>query len=348
MSRARYIGGGSGVVLTAVAVFAAWPGAGSAELPARPGASMEKPAEPSAEGSSPSPTPLVTQPPVRDDDVATAPLDCARAGQVVAAVGGVEIGASRLCEALRVTVGEAGPRWRQAGPALLERLVDHAVIEAEGLAKAIDIGEAEVEAELARGGAAQASGYVREEVVARLRLRALARGDRAAIDRARVEAEFASDPSRWASPGRATLEGALVRVRAGESAEQTQELERRAQALREALGVGHEDVQGVIARSPGAERLEGWALETSGLEPALEAAVFSGDAQHGGWLGPIKTRVGWVVVRASAVALPSPRVFEEVEPEVRRALDSRLGMEAERTLLAELRARAKARLLVAW
>ncbi len=347
MSKRFIVGTGTalgivGLVFLGLQLSAAAPDSGSGHEPLVPPSPTSEAASPQAAVSdilSARPAPVAATTPE--------PLDCERPTGSVALVAGRNVSADVLCEALDATVGPSPAMRSGRGPELLEHLVDHALIDAELEARGLVLPEAELKAELERVNTTGQSPYVRDAIEARLALRLLVGAKAASIDRTALEAEYTRDPSRWATPGKARLDGYLARTPVGASAELSTEAERRATRVFEALAAGARDIADVAVQAA-MEPLNGWSLESSGLEPALEAAVFSVDRAPDKWLGPIQTRVGWVVVHTSAVVMPTPRPFEVVEADVRRALEARRTLEAERVLVARLRQDAVIERLVAW
>lgn len=306
-----------------------------------------RPAAPSFEDLAPPPAAVSEGAPPVAQPVglgAPAPLDCGRPAGAVARVARRVIEAGALCEALDAAVGE-DPAARQAqGPAVLERLIEHALIRAELEARDLEVSTQEVDAALTGRGVTSPSPYERDAVEASLALSRLAQGV-ASPGRAELEAEYRQAPERWAHPGSARVDGLLARGPAQDPA-RLSEAEQRARRAAGALAAGADLDE--VARREGLEPLTSWALESSGLEPELEAAVFSARGVAGAWLGPTRTRVGWVVARASGVTMPSPRTFEEAEADLRRAHLARHAQRAGRELLERLRRDAQIERLVIW
>ena len=146
-------------------------------------------------------------------------------------------------------------------------------------------------------------------------------------DDAAIERELALRPELWVTPGHATIEGVLARVPIGGDG---------AAAARKRIELFLE--RGTRRPGDGLEVVGPIAFETGGPEPELEAAVFASGAE-GRWTQPVRTAVGWVVVKAREVVAPRARTLAEASEEVRRWFSA--GAALRQRKLEALRNRAR-------
>jgi len=224
--------------------------------------------------------------------------------------------------------GAVGPLDCGRGDAVVAR-VDGAVIEARVLCAALDA---------VAGGDGAARRAQGPAVLERLIEARLAEGAAPApVDEAAIERELALRPEAWAAPGRATIEGVLVRVADGGDGAAA-----RARVARFIARGG----DGALARAAGLEVVGPSELGSDAPEVALAAAVFEpglGDR----WTAPVRTRAGWVAVRAREVVAPRARSLAEASDEVRRELEARALTEARERVL-RLRGAATIERFVVW
>lgn len=99
------------------------------------------------------------------------------------------------------------------------------------------------------------------------------------------------------------------------------------------------------AKAHGLTHMKRFVVGSSGLEPELEAAapVLAKDQ----FSAPVKTKVGWTVVRALGTAKGTPLDDKALRVRVREALERRKATAAENEKLAQLRAAAKIERLLA-
>jgi peptidyl-prolyl cis-trans isomerase D len=146
----------------------------------------------------------------------------------------------------------------------------------------------------------------REAVIALLTPEALAEG--IAVPPDAIAARYAAEPARFRQPERRDLTQALLPDEAS------------ATALAEAWRAGATpEALATQARAAGGEVTELEALDRDGLPfPALAAAAFG--APESAVAGPVRSPLGWHVLRVVRVLPPATRPIEEVREELAREI----------------------------
>jgi hypothetical protein len=259
---------------------------------------------------------------------------CGDTGIVVAWVDQRALTSGPICMALREGVGEparlAPEVLADQGKRLVEQAIDAALVAREAAALGVSVSDDEIAARLA--GHEGLGDATRAEVRARLlEKKWVETVGELEPDAAEVRAEFDRAPERFGALPQVKAEAWLARPIGGAEGAAKD----RAASWKAALERGE--------RVPpeGVGAIEGAVFSPDGLEPALEQALWgAGQGADGGWLGPIGTRAGWLVVRVvERVPGARPRI-EEVEPRVRVAATERRRVAETARLLAGLRAKS--------
>jgi peptidyl-prolyl cis-trans isomerase C len=167
----------------------------------------------------------------------------------------------------------------------------------------------------------------------RLRAQVPAPGD------ADLEAEYRANAKLFVRPGHRTCSQILVpargmgelvkkRVASGEKFEDV--------AREESEDPNGKSAGGLIGEV-GDDRLD--LLAQQGAEPELAKAIREARADE--LTGPVKSKMGWHVLRCGAHQPPTPVPLAEVSPTIKAELTRRRGDDAVRKKVAELRARAR-------
>ena len=285
-------------------------------------------------------------------------MNAARNTGVVATVNGRPIAASRLYALVDRLAGDAArtppvERRRQAR-ALLDRLIDQELADQALAALKLQVTPKEIDDALlaqvqAHGGASLAAleatmrregatlDDARAPIRARLGLRKLAEAQRRGdVTDAEVRAEYDRAPAEWGSPRSTVVDGWIARFPPAASADEIERTRVAADGFARA-------VQGGEAAANAAASGRVAALPRFGVTPGSGEAELEEVATAiaiGSLSPPIRTRAGWVVVRAVERHDAVVRPFEEVRAAVRQALAARRRQAEERRVLEELRASA--------
>lgn len=229
-------------------------------------------------------------------------------------------------------------------------MIDATLVHAEVLRAGIEPGPEAVEAELARlldNRASAADEAARGAVLAKL--------ERAALVLARtptppsaseVAAAYSANPGLWAQPALAVVEGYLARVAVGADTSADDASKAALSGVVKALAGG-----GKARPTQGVEWLQRFEVEQNGLEPELERVVFASQTASQtstSWSAPVRTKVGWAVVRVLEREPAVVRPLVEVEPQVRSAVTLRRDRATEDMLIAWLRSAATITIYVRW
>ena len=275
-----------------------------------------------------------------------APLHCDVPAAVAARWGANVVRAAEVCAALESKTGSRAvdsPGQAAAAAAILAAIVDDRLIEEALLARRRSVTPAELDHELealsARPGGLGVGFEPGGEGVAQLRsdlrgrlARARLVADLPAASPEALQAEFDRDPARFGKPASALVRGYLHRLPAGALETDVATALAAGERLAAALTAGNAADGG---DAPGYGPVVPFRLDALGLEPALEALAFGSGADS--WLGPVRTRAGVLVFRATEhVDAVIPRLAD-VAGAVRVAAEARARAEGIEGLLAALR-----------
>jgi|GEM_PF-4206882 len=284
------------------------------------------------------------------------PLDCGRGVRAAARFGDTELPPITVAELCAALEGSAGPGAgadaelrKRFGPGVLDDIIDDRLVLHALAAATLSVSDADVEAETERLIGERGipdTAALRSDVRQRLARAALiAASHPAAPSQAEIEAAYAATPGAWGTPASATVEGHLMRVAAGADAPMDEQARAALTAFVGLLRKGR-----APPPAAGIEALGRIEVEANGLEPALDAVVFSdaGEGASAKWSDPLRTKVGWLSVHVIETRPAVVRPLSEVEPLVRDAVMLRRDKTAAATLIADLRARAGVSIDIAW
>jgi parvulin-like peptidyl-prolyl isomerase len=172
---------------------------------------------------------------------------------------------------------------------------------------------------------------VRRKLVQRVKLEIEAEAQRAEPTDAELRAWLDAHPERGAAPPRAAFRHLLF-----DPARRGRNAERDARRALAALASGS-DAAGDACLAPAEQALQSEASVARLLGPAFAGALF--EAPLGVWAGPLRSSLGWHLVRVSERAPAGPQRFETARAEARDAVLAERGAAALERFLAERRAR---------
>lgn len=308
-------------VVVAMFVAAAWPVPGTDRSEPAPGL-------PSAPGAARATVP--SGPPASAAPVAataSVPLDCAHGESVAATVNGRPITVARVCERLLFLTGSTSDASRAAE--VLDVLVDAELVASALAARGIEVPAARVDAETR--AIDPGTGRPTHPQLATVARERAALG--VLVEHSAHLEPTADDLSAVTSRGRgatATVDAWIARVPGDASEEDEHAAEAAATSALERLRADRDP------SAPGLAHLEAFELEAGQGESELEAAMLGPDGEK--WQGPLRTRAGWVVARATGVDRdPMPR-DPRIDP--RQAAAVLVRKREEDRILGELRAAA--------
>lgn len=282
------------------------------------------------------------------DDASRPALDCAHPAGNAALVDGDPLSAERVCARLaRIGGVVAGVADRRQARVVLDQLVDVMLVgrALAGERAAVDDDEvAAALAELRPAPAVDASvdPLVREQVRERLELRKLAAlRHRLEVSEGEVDAEVAAGAPGIDRGQGIRVEAWLARMTPGSDGGARPAAQVAAEAFAEA--VQSERPEAAASRL-GMSHLAPFVLGANGVEPDMERAAHG--LAEGQWSGPIRTRVGWAVLRALGRVEGTEPAPDALRAMVRRALESRRLQAARQEILASLRSAARIEVLV--
>lgn len=300
-----------------------------ATAPARTGAATAPPASPPAlAGSASAGTP----------GIAFAAFDCAHPRGDAARIDGSAITLADLCARL-VRLGAVTPAGTARAQArhVLERMIDARLVRRALDGAGASVSDAEVAAAVAAtAGSAADPGVLAEQLRERLELQALVqRRAQTTVTERDVDAELAAGAPGIDRGQGVRVDGWIARVPPDADADALAAAQARAQAFAKALDPA------APATAAAAHRLTPLApfvVGETGVEPDLQAAAFA--LREGAWSAPVRTRVGWAVIRVLG-AVDGTRLDDQaLRARVRAALETRRRQAVQQRLLEELRAAA--------
>ena len=172
---------------------------------------------------------------------------------------------------------------------------------------------------------------VRRKLVQRVRLEIESEARFPEPGDAELQAWLSAHPERAAAPPRSAFHHVFFDpARRGERAEAD---------ARRALAAGAAGAAGDPCLVPAEQALQSEAFVARLLGPAFAAAVQ--EAPLGAWTGPLRSSLGWHLVRVDAREPGAPRSFEAARSDARDALLAERGTAALERFLAERRARTR-------
>jgi parvulin-like peptidyl-prolyl isomerase len=173
---------------------------------------------------------------------------------------------------------------------------------------------------------------VRRKLVQRVKLEIEAEAQRAEPTEAELRGWLEAHPERGASPPRAAFRHLFF-----DPARRGPDAERDARRALAALASGASDAAGDACLVPADQPLQSEAFVARLLGPAFAEAVF--DAPPGAWTGPLRSSLGWHLVRVSERTPAGPQRLAAARAEARDALLAERAAAAVERFLAERRAR---------
>lgn len=271
-------------------------------------------------------------------------IDCGKPSGDVARIDDARVTEAILCEELSKIGGvKSGVADRSQARAVLDRLID-AILVRRALATAgAEVTEREVDDALQKLLVPEQDRVVvREQMRARLELdKLVASRTKIEVTEAEVDAELAAGAPGIDRGQGIRADGWVARVPPDADPAAQETAERSVKAFAAAATTNPE----AAAKQHGLVYLPPFVIGQSGLEPALEAAAQrSAKSQLS---QPVKTRVGWTVIRVLDRAEGTSLDSKDFRTRVRDALKTRRTAAASKDLMTSLRNAATIELLVA-
>lgn len=277
-------------------------------------------------------------------------IDCQTPQGDVMRVNDTSISAEAFCAQMELLTGPTPDApteaWHQQARQLRDKLIDVELVRAALAEEGVSIDENAVDDAMTLGRPsktqAAASSFLRGQIRAKLEwnrlldLRATTK-----ISDESLRAAYARDPERYGEPARATILPYVIRLSPTTSTDDAEAA--RKQALLFKTDVERGDAT-ALAKKMGLASLPVADVEEGGLEKGLAEAAL--ELAPGQWSAPVRTKIGWVVVRVEKVRPASTLPFEEVKEKVRAMVAGELRHEAEVSLRKELREGARVEELV--
>lgn len=285
------------------------------------------------------------------------PLDCASSagGPVeVLKVGETSFSRQTICGELQALAGPQppppAPGWHAQARLLRERRIDGELVH-QALARAgTPVTEAELDgaaAQALRGKVLPASdgALLREQLRGRLELARLLAGRKGPpLSEADLRAAYELDPQRHGEPAMVLAEPFVARRGGTADEAQTDAAREKAEDFFGEVSTGAAPAE--AARRWGLVSLAPFELRAGGGEPELETEVLG--TSSGQWARPVRTRVGWVVLRVIERRPARVLPFEQARERMRATALGAWELEEKRRLLQELRAASRVEDFVSW
>lgn len=277
-------------------------------------------------------------------------FDCSNPTGDVARVDGEPISMGRWCSVLVRTGATPADADRAQARLALDHLIDAAVVHhaaerAHKVATDAEIDAAMRELGVTSGSAADPGvdpALLRDQLRERLELAALARAEtEVSITEADVDGELARGAPGIDRGQGTRVDGWLARIAPNADPAAAAASEVAVRAFADALATQAPEQ---AAKAHGLTYVSPFVVGSSGLEPALESAARALD--KGRTSGPLRTRVGWTVIRALGTSEGTPLTDKALRARVRSALETRTLAGATTQTLARLRAAASIEILV--
>jgi len=274
-----------------------------------------------------------------------APFDCARPAGDAARVDGTALTLAELCTRL-ARIGAVAPAGtdREQARLVLDRMIDATLVR-RALERA---GGAVTDAELAAAlkatsaTSATADAVLAEQLRERLELRELVQlRTQLAVTEQDVDAELAGGAPGIDRGQGIRVEGWIARVPPNADAAARAAAQQQAEAFATAIATTSPATAATPHRMT---PLAPFVVGEDGVEPDLQAAAFA--LAQGAWSAPIRTRVGWAVIRVLGAVEGTKLDDKDLRARVRKALETRKLHAAQQRLLEELRAAATIEIVV--
>jgi hypothetical protein len=277
-----------------------------------------------------------------------AELDCHAPEGDVLRIDETTISAESFCDELEALAG-APPEamtesWRQQARQLKDRLIDAELVRAALAEEGETIDENAVDEALARISHGQGG----DETPLRAQLRARLEWNKLLELRASLNVTeedlrtaYARDPAHYGEPARVTVTGYALRISPAASENDIAGAHQKVEQFHQEIA--RRDVA-AAAKQLGLVALPAFDVEERGLESELaETALKLGSGQ---WSAPVRTKIGWIVVRVEKVRPAVTPPFDEVQDKVKLMVTAQQRRNAETNLKRELRDEARIEELV--
>lgn len=262
-----------------------------------------------------------------------------------ALVNGSAITVERLCNWLSRTgaVNRDGEAERGHARSVLERMIDAMLVSRELEKAGLTVGEAELRNELRTMSASAADvELLTEQLRERLEVRALTnKRFPSKVTKAEIDAEIARGAPGIDRGQGVRVEGWVRRV--APTADATAQAVAE-QAAKDFVAAVANEAPDLAARRLGLGGLPPFIVGQNNLEPNLEETAQT--LPVGAWSQPIRTRVGWTIIRVLGREEGIPLDDAKLRERVRQALETRKLNEARDRVLMHLRATAQIEILV--